>query len=173
MIAVDSSPLIHLSKIGRRDILTHYSLITTESISAEVIVEGKVGVSGLKELFKRVKVIKCAEEDRARAASIAKSEDVHQADAELLLLAKKKNCTLLTNDRALVLLARSWRIKVWWVTTLILNLVREQKLSKEEGTDILDDLIMSGLKIDTSVYIRILRVIEIMEKEGIDIVTHK
>jgi hypothetical protein len=32
---------------------------------------------------------------------------------------------------------------------------------------------MSGLKIDTSVYIRILREIGIMEKEGIDIVTHK
>jgi len=40
--------------------------------------------------------------------------------------------------------------------------VREKKLSKEVGKDILDDLIMSGMKIETSVYIRILREIEMM-----------
>jgi len=34
---------------------------------------------------------------------------------------------------------------------------REKKLSKEEGKGILDDLIMSGMKMETSVYIRILR----------------
>ncbi|MGB2728998.1 MAG: hypothetical protein WBD09_11115 [Halobacteriota archaeon] len=162
MIAIDSSPLIHLSNIGRLDILESYELITTESVREEVIVEGKAGVSRLKELFKRVEVIKLSGEDIDTASSIAKSEDVHQADAELLLLAKMRNCTLLTNDRALVLLARSLGIKVWWVTTLILNLVKAGRLSKEEGKDILDDLIMSGMKIETSVYIRILREIEMM-----------
>jgi len=40
--------------------------------------------------------------------------------------------------------------------------VREKKLSKEVGKDILDDLIMSGMKIETSVYIRIHREIEMM-----------
>lgn len=162
MIAIDSSPLIHLSKIGRLDILESYELITTESVREEVIVEGKAGVSRLKELFKRVEVVKLSREDIDTASSIAKSEDVHQADAELLLLAKMRNCTLLTNDRALVLLARSLGIKVWWVTTLILNLMKAGRLSKEEGKDILDDLIMSGMKIETSVYIRILREIEMM-----------
>ncbi|MBA7544081.1 hypothetical protein ES705_36427 [subsurface metagenome] len=162
MIAIDSSPLIHLSKIGRLDILESYELITTESVREEVIVEGKAGVSRLKELFKRVEVIKLSGEDIDTASSVAKSEDVHQADAELLLLAKMRNCTLLTNDRALVLLARSLGIKVWWVTTLILNLMKAGRLSKEEGKDILDDLIMSGMKIETSVYIRILREIEMM-----------
>ncbi len=162
MIAIDSSPLIHLSKIGRLDILESYELITTESVQEEVIVEGKAGVSRLKEQFKRVEVIKLSGEDIDTASSVAKSEDVHQADAELLLLAKMRNCTLLTNDRALVLLARSLGIKVWWVTTLILNLMKAGRLSKEEGKDILDDLIMSGMKIETSVYIRILREIEMM-----------
>ena len=162
MIAIDSSPLIHLSKIGRRDILESYELITTESVREEVIIEGKAGVSRLKELFKRVEVVELSEKDIDTALAIAKSEDVHQADAELLLLAKRKNCTLLTNDRALVLLARSWGIKVWWVTTLIMNIVKEGRLSKEEGKDILDELIMSRMKIETSVYIRILREIEMM-----------
>lgn len=54
MIAIDFSHLIHLSKIGRLDILESYELITTESVREEVIVEGKAGVSRLKELFKRV-----------------------------------------------------------------------------------------------------------------------
>lgn len=162
MIAIDSPPLIHLSQIGRLDILGSYELITTESVREEVIIEGKAGVSRLKELFKRIEVVNLSEKDIDTASPIAKTEGVHQADAELLLLANRKKCSLLTNDRALVLLARSLGIKVWWVTTLILNLVREKKLSKEVGKDILDDLIMSGMKIETSEYIRILREIEMM-----------
>ena len=162
MIAIDSTPLIHLSKIGRLGILENCSLITTESVRGEVIIEGKMGASMLKEFFKRVEVVKLSERDIDTASSIAKSEDVHQADAELLLLAKKKKCTLLTNDRALVLLARSMGLKVWWVTTLILNLMNAGRLSKEEGKYILDDLIMSGMRIETGVYIKILRVIEMM-----------
>ncbi|KAF5415579.1 MAG: hypothetical protein C5S49_05600 [Candidatus Methanogaster sp.] len=63
----------------------------------------------------------------------------------------------MTNDRALVLLARSMGIKVWWVTTLILNLVNAGRLPIEGGKYILDDLIMSGMRIETGVYIRIQR----------------
>jgi predicted nucleic acid-binding protein len=162
VIAIDSTPPIHLSKIGRLDILENCSLITTESVRGEVIIEGKVGASMLKQFFKRVEVVKLSERDIDTASSIAKSEYVHQADAELLLLAKKKKCRLLTNDRALVLLARSMGLKVWWVTTLILNLMNTGRLSKEEGKYILDDLIMSGMRIDTGVYIRIQREIEII-----------
>lgn len=162
MIAIDSSPLIHLSKIGRLDILENCSLITTESVRREVIIEGKAGVSGLKEFFNQVEVVKLSKKNIDTTLSIVKSEYVHQADAELLLLAKRKNCTLLTNDRALVLLTRSMGIKVWWVTTLILNLVKAGKLSKEGGKYILNDLIMSDMRIETGVYIRILREIEII-----------
>lgn len=162
MIAIDSSPLIHLSKIGRLDILENCSVITTESVRREVIIEGKAGVSGLKEFFNQVEVVKLSKKDIDTALSIVKSEYVHQADAELLLLAKRKKCRLLTNDRALVLLTRSMGIKVWWVTTLILNLVKAGKLSKEGGKYILNDLIMSDMRIETGVYIRILREIEII-----------
>ena len=162
MIAIDSSPLIHLSKIGRLDILKNCSLIATESVRREVIIEGKAGVSELKEFFNRVEVVKLSERDIDTASSVAKSEDVHQTDAELLLLAKKKKCTLLTNDRALVLLARSMGLKVWWVTTLILNLMNAGRLLKEEGKYILEDLIMSGMRIETGVYIRILREMEMI-----------
>ncbi|HIH86804.1 MAG TPA: hypothetical protein HA304_02760 [Methanosarcinales archaeon] len=164
MIAIDSPPLIHLSKIGRLDILENCSLITTESVRGEVIIEGKIGVSELKEFFKPVEVVKLSKRDIDTASSIVKSEDIHQADAELLLLAKKKKCTLLTNDRALVLLARSMGLKVWWVTTLILNLMNAGRLSKEEGKYILDDLIMGGMHIETGVYIRILREIEMIRR---------
>jgi predicted nucleic acid-binding protein len=63
VIAIDSSPLIHLSKIGRLDILENCSLITTESVRGEVIIEGKVGASMLKEFFKHVEVVKLSERD--------------------------------------------------------------------------------------------------------------
>jgi len=38
VIAIDSPPLIHLSKIGRLDMLESYELITTESVREEVII---------------------------------------------------------------------------------------------------------------------------------------
>jgi predicted nucleic acid-binding protein len=122
-----------------------------------VIIEGKTGVSRLKEFFKYIEVIKLSKDDIVAASFIAKNERIHQTDAELLLLAKNKNCILLTNNRALVILARSWNVKVWWVTTLILNLIQEKKLSKEKGKYVLDELIMSGMNIETNVYIGILR----------------
>lgn len=122
-----------------------------------MIIEGKTGVSRLKEFFKYIEVIKLSKDDIVAASFIAKNERIHQTDAELLLLAKNKNCILLTNDRALVILARSWNVKVWWVTTLILNLIQEKKLSKEKGKYVLDELIMSGMNIETNVYIGILR----------------
>ena len=53
-------------------------------------------------------------------------------------------------------------IKVWWVTTLILNLVKAGRLPKEEGKYILDDLIMSGMRIETGVYIMIRREVEMV-----------
>lgn len=157
MIAIGSTPLIHLSKIGKLDILEDYSIVTTPSVREEVIIRGKPGVSNLINFFERVEVVVVEKKD---AISIAEMEGVHQADAELLLLAKNKNCTLLTNDKALVLLARSWGVKVWWVTTLILNQVKRGKLSKEEGKTILDELIHSGMKIETKVYIRIIKEID-------------
>lgn len=157
MIAIDSSPLIHLSKIGKLDILEGYSIITTPSVQEEVIIRGKPGTSNLINFFERVEIVVVETE---KASSIAEMEGVHRADAELLLLAKNKNCTLLTNDKALVLLARSWGIKVWWVTTLILNQVKTGRLSKEEGKVILDELIHSGMKIETKVYIRVVREID-------------
>ncbi|MCD5425596.1 MAG: hypothetical protein LRZ92_03940 [Methanosarcinaceae archaeon] len=122
-----------------------------------MIIEGKTGVSRLKEFFKYIEVIKLSKDDIVAASFIAKNERIHQTDAELLLLAKNKNCILLTNNRALVILARSWNVKVWWVTTLILNLIQEKKLSKEKGKYVLDELIMSGMNIETNVYIGILR----------------
>jgi len=65
VIAIDSTPLIHLSRIGRVDILENCSLITTESVRGEVIVEGKAGVSRLKEFFDRVEMVKnrCVHKD--------------------------------------------------------------------------------------------------------------
>jgi len=43
VIAIASTPLLHLSKIGKLDIPENCSLITTESVRGKVVIEGKVG----------------------------------------------------------------------------------------------------------------------------------
>lgn len=159
---LDATPLIHLSRIGRLDLLEGFSLITTDSVKRETLVEGKIGVSRLKEFFKGIEIVELSEDEMKTAMEIAENEKVHQTDAELLVLGEKKNCILLTNDKALVTLARIRGVRVWWVTTLILNLVKDGTLGKDEGKDVLSDLIMSDICLSTNVYIEMLREIDRM-----------
>ncbi|MBU7025162.1 MAG: hypothetical protein HXS40_13455, partial [Theionarchaea archaeon] len=86
------------------------------------------------------------------ALSIAKERGVEMADATLILLTEQTNGILLTNDKALILLARSRNVRCMWLTTLLFDLCKNQKLTKEETLQILYSLVQEGLNIETSVY---------------------
>lgn len=164
MVVVDSSVLIPLSKIGRLGLIKRNfdEVLTTEEVYREVVVEGKgrMGTSKLKDCFEEW--ISTKEVDSDKAEEISEMEGIAAADASLLLLAErvKNGSILLTNDKALILVARSRNIEYYWLTTLLLKSVKDGVLSGEEGKKILDDLIDVGVNLETRVYSKIVKKID-------------
>ncbi|MFW6196902.1 MAG: hypothetical protein ACOC5D_06170 [Thermoplasmatota archaeon] len=161
MVVVDSSVLIPLSKIGRLELIKRNfdEIITTEDDFKEVVVEGKgkKGTSNIKESFENWISVKKVDTDKAK--DIAEMEGIATADASLLLLVEKvqNGPILLTNDRALILVAKSRNIEYYWLTTLILKSVRDGLISDVKGKELLDDLVDVGMNLDTRVYSKIIK----------------
>lgn len=84
--------------------------------------------------------------------SDSKKEGIEVADATLILLAEQSNGILLTNDKALINLARSRNIEYLWLTSLLFKLCKERKISKKEALKILYELVQSGLSIEARIY---------------------
>ncbi len=151
MLVVDSCVLIHLARIGRLDFLRAAdTCCTTEDIYRETVIEGQRGSSQIAEAF-RVWLARESVDERT-ALKIAAEEGIEKADATLILLADKTNGTLLTNDKALIYVARSRNVECMWLTSLLLRLCKTKRLSKEEALHILYELVQAGLNIETKVY---------------------
>lgn len=151
MLVIDSCVLIHLARIGKLNILKAAdACCTTENVYRETVIKGQRASSLIAEAFEMWIEKKSVKQDDA--LSIAKEKGVEVADATLILLAEQTNGILLTNDRALIFLARSRSVRCMWLTSLLLDLCKNQKLSKEETLQILYDLVQERLNIETSVY---------------------
>lgn len=159
MVVVDSSVLIPLSKIGMLDLIKAIfeEVITTEYIYRKVVEEGK-GMKGtwkIKESFEQWISIKNV--DRKMAEKVAELEGVTTADASLLILADDTSSELLTNDRALIMIAKTRNIEYYWLTSLLLKSTKEGKLKVEEAKTILCDLVDVGMNLTPQVYSQILK----------------
>lgn len=162
MVVVDSSVLILLSKIAKLGLVreSFNEVLTTDEIYREVVEEGKgrKGTSKIKESFEEWIVVENF--DLEKAEEIAELEGITTADASLLLLAEKKDSILLTNDRALILVARSRNVEYYWLTTLVLKRVKEGDLGKNEALDLLDELIAAGMNLAPKVYSKLRKKID-------------
>ena len=150
MLVVDSCVLIHLSKIGKLELLRVDECCTTDDVYRETVIEGYRGKSQISEAFEEWLIRKSV--DTSSALEIAEKEQIEEADASLIILAEQVNGTLLTNDKALIVLARSRGISCLWLTSFLLTLSREKKIPREEALEILYDLVQSGLKIEARIY---------------------
>lgn len=158
---VDSSILIHLARIGKLELLKDLlkKITITKDIYRETVIEGKTGASEIEDACKDwIKVEEFKDVEKAKI--LAKLEDITEADASIILLAKEKKKKLLSNDYVLIKLARSKGIESWWLTTLLLKSVKEKRFNKEEAKDTLFDLIKSGMRISVEVYAKFLEKIE-------------
>ncbi|HDN81117.1 MAG TPA: PIN domain-containing protein [Methanomicrobia archaeon] len=151
MLVIDSCVLIHLSRIGKLDLLRKADeCCTTDNVYRETVIEGQRGKAKIAEAFDRWLVKKNVDTDTA--SQIAKKEGIEVADATLILLAEQSNGILLTNDKALINLARSRNIEYLWLTSLLFKLCKERKISKKEALKILYELVQSGLSIEARIY---------------------
>ena len=155
MVVVDSSALIPLAWVGRLDGIeaVFAEVETTEEVRDEVLVEGKPGTAALKSFLADATV----RETPSEAERVADLEGIAIADASVVLLAEDRDDVLLANDKGLVTVARSHGVECWWVTTLVLKCTNDGVFTAEEGSEVLYDLVDSGMNLHPKVYAQVQR----------------
>lgn len=161
MVVVDSSVLIHLSRVGKLELLKKFfqKIQITQDVYNEVK-EG-IGASEIEEACKDWIIIYKPKSSN-EISEISKLEGIEEADASIILLAKGKKDILLSNDYLLIAVARSKKVRCWWLTTFLLNCLKKKVITKEQAKQILFDLIESGMRLNNVVYASILKEIEKM-----------
>lgn len=159
MAVIDSSVLIPLIRIGKIDLLKKYfrRINITKNIYDEIKI-GKIGSSEIENACKKWIIIN--EPNLRDIDKISEEEEIEKADASVILLAKEKNDFLISNDYALIKVARSKNIECWWLTTFILNCLKKKIITKKEAKEIIFELVKSGMRLSNIVYTEILREIE-------------
>lgn len=159
MAVADSSVLILLSRINKLSLLKKY--FNEIIISQDIYEEVKTGI-GASEIEKACKNwIKIENSKKYEEISrISKLEDIENADASIIILAKEKRKILLSNDYALIMVARSKGIECWWLTTFILRCLKKKIITKKEAKQILLKLIDAGMRLSNEIYAAILREID-------------
>lgn len=114
------------------------------------MIEGYRGKSQISEAFEKWLIKKHI--DTGIASDIAEQEGIEVVDATLILLAEQVEGILLTNDKALIILARSRGISWLWLTSFLLKLCKNKKIKKEEALRILYELVQSGLNLEAKIY---------------------
>ncbi len=159
MTVVDSSVLILLSRIDRLSLLKRY--FGKAAITPDIYDEIKKGL-GANEIEKAceewIKIEK--PNDSKDIENISKLEGIEKADASIIVLAKERQYILLSNDYALIMVARSKGIESWWLTTFLLRCLKKKIIAKNETKRILLNLIEAGMRLDNVVYAAILKEID-------------
>ena len=158
MVVVDSSVLIHLSRIGKLRLLNKF--FGKIKITPDVYNEVKEGV-GAAEIERGCKTwILIRKPKLEEAEEISKSEGIEKADASVILFAKEGKDALVSNDYALLTVAKSKEIECWWLTTFLLRCLKKRLVTKKEAKRTLFELVESGMRLDNAVYTAVLREIE-------------
>ena len=160
MIAVDSAPLIYLSKTGNLELLKRLygRILVPRGVWEEVVTQGQ-GRPGASE-------VENAHQDgwirveRVSVPRTVEAEGAEGADGEVITLAKNKKLLVLTNDALVVAIAKTHNVKAKWLTEALIEAVRDKVLSSKEARLILRDLVRSGLRVKSEVLAEVVHMME-------------
>ena len=159
MAVVDSSVLILLNRINRLVLLKRFfrEITITGDIYNEV--RHDRGFSEIENACRDwIRVTEAG--DPRHAKHMSRSEGIAQADASILCLAKERNDVLLSNDHALILVARSKGVVCWWLTGFLVHCLKKKIVKKKEAKQILLELVEAGMRLDNLVYAAVLEKID-------------
>lgn len=168
MAVLDASPIIYYSRIGELYWLVgiYRSLKTTGAIVRETVDDArelnKPGVSAIEMAFSKgwISVSELSDDEKDSARNMAKSEGIEPEDAELIVLAIRKNDIMVTNDKMLRLVALAQGLNVHWATTPILIACKENKLTIAQAKSMINRLVDAGLRVKPQTLVAIYTVIE-------------
>lgn len=164
MIVADASPLIHLSKVGRLQLLrkVYGTILVPRGVWDEVVTEAE-GRPGASEVERGVKEgwIKT---ERVSVPKVLGAEGAMGADGEVISLARKRKIPVLSNDRTLATIARTHGVRVIWLTQALVEAVEKGVVSSGEGRTILRELVRAGLRVRSEVLAEVVNMLEQVER---------
>ncbi len=158
MVAVDSSAIMPLLRIGKLFLLEKY--FKKIKITKEVYNELISGVIGVSEIEEGCKTWINVSESLKEVDKLSELENVSYADASIILLAQKEKDILISGDYMLINVAKSKNIECIWLTAFIIKCVEKKILNKVEAKGTLMDLINAGMRLNNQVYSLILMKID-------------
>lgn len=160
MVVVDSCILILLLKINKLFLLKNIfddKIFITKEVYEELLA-GEIGTSEFKDACKNW--IKISKKYFHGINEFSKNEKIAKADASIILLAEQRKDILISNNYALITIAKTKNVKCWWLTTFILQCLKRKLLTKKQTKNILFELIESGMRLRNDVFAIILEEIE-------------
>ncbi len=159
MIVCDSTSLIHLSKIGKIELLKSVfgKVLIPEAVYTETVIRG-AGKLNTQNITSQNWIVKkeLSEKQKEDVKNLLKSANIHRGEAEAIVLAKSENLPLLIDDSVGVRVAQTFGIETYWTTSTVLKAYSENKLDKKETKQLLEDLVRSGYRIKPEILIRLL-----------------
>lgn len=166
----DASPLIILARAERFDLVTHFEdCLLTERVHTEVVEAGQEHgypdasriARGIDEGVLAVRGVEADDQFRSFTAVDALSA----ADASTLALAAQADATVIMDENLGRDVASAHGIETRGTAFLVLSLVRDNKLSADEGRTVIDEMVDVGWYCSTDLYRKIERKLDVIEAE--------
>ena len=170
-VVSDSGPLIHLAQINRLQILQELfgCVHVTDTVKAEVVDEGIQRGRSDAEVVGRAfgegwfKVEALSERSSKLAARLADGERISHADAEVILLAKKKKALFLSDDKPLESLAEMYGLRAWDTWNLLLESLSRNLISLAEVENAIEELGKKKFRLNAKQVAEILQAAKLIE----------
>ena len=167
MTVSNSGPLIHLTMIGRLDLLKALfgSVIIPRTVKMEVVDRGKE--EGKADAFLIEGEIEngwiVVEDPDDSAEDIADSAGIDAGEAEAIMLARSRHCPVLIDDLAARRFAVGLGLEVTGSIGVVVRAVKVGLISRDEGLDALDKLALV-MWLSVGVYEDVRKVVEELSK---------
>lgn len=163
MIVADATPLIHLSRTGRLDLLRllHRGVTLPPQVHGEVVVrgeaEGRPDALVVKEAVGDwITVQELNETQKGSVEALTRAVPLGRGEAACLVLARDLGVPVVLDDSVAVRTARRLGLTTFWTTSVVLSAVSRGHLNKAEGREAVEDLVRSGLHIRPDVVVELL-----------------
>ncbi len=163
---LNATPIIYLCKIGMANIFKEFSeeKYTTPKVVEEVINNGKsVGAPDafLAEKLIQKSIIKVKEPKNADFIDrLSRIPDFHQAEIQVLALAKEINGIAIVDESIAREVARIYNIQAHGTAYLLLRLLYRRKLSKKQVKEAIDKKISAGWRLTAEEYAKLTKELE-------------
>ncbi len=165
-LVFNSTPLIYLTKAGLSGIITYLEeeKLTSPLVKAEVVDKGKLkGVSdaiALEKMFDNHVFKVCKPKDSVFLSQLSKTRGLHEADAEVLSLAKENKALAVIDDEVARKTAKVYGIEYVGTPYVLVRAVFEGLLSKKAAKQSINDMVSAGWRCSLESYAEIMRLIE-------------